>query len=272
VTDPIAALTDEARRRYARWDQTLWERLLDGPARRLAAALRVAGTPDAASQELLAGYLRLAAEGIGRGYLFPPEVGQGFMNEAFFHVIPEGLAALPEPQRGQALAECWNLAENLEHAPAWWRRMFLRLLGDGASLGSLHDLVERVEREALGEPPRRLGERPRLTWLDLAAEDRRFLPGKLHFVAPTVLCVHDRLADGPGATSSVGAWLAEPPALLGPMGCRESVAPASDRLDLVDEVAKRDPRAGDVLNAAANAWRAGFTLETSQFLVAVYPA
>ena len=35
---------------------------------------------------------------------------------------------------------------------------------------------------------------------------------------------------------------------------------------------KQDPRASDVLNAAANDWRAALTLETSQFLVGIYPA
>jgi hypothetical protein len=39
----------------------------------------------------------------------------------------------------------------------------------------------------------------------------------------------------------------------------------------VDDLAKRDPRARDALNSAANDWRAAITLETSQFLVAIYP-
>jgi hypothetical protein len=274
MSDLLAELEGEARRRYARWDNALWRRVLEGPARQLAAALRAAGTPEPATEALLDAYLRLAAEAIGLGYLFPPEVGEGFLNEAFFRAIPAGLAALPGERRAQALADCWNLGENLEHAPAWWRRMFLRLLGrDGASLASLRGLVERVEREALGEPAARLGERPRLVWIDLGAEDRRFLPGALHFVAPAVLCVHDRRGHAhAGATPSVGAWLADPPAVLGPMGCGEAPGPGSDRLDLVEEVAARDPRAGDALNSAANDWRAGLTLETSQFLLALYPA
>ena len=117
----------------------------------------------------------------------------------------------------QALADCWNLSENIEHAPGWWRRMFLRLLGDGSSPGQLSALVERASG-----------------W-------------------------------------TLGARLVDPPVVLGPMGCTAEVAATSDRLDLVDDLAKKDPRAGDALNSAANDWRAAITLETSQFLVAIYP-
>ena len=60
--------------------------------------------------------------------------------------------------------------------------------------------------------------------------------------------------------------------VLGAMGCREEPGPTSDRLDLVDDLVRKDPFAGDVRNSAANDWRAALTLETSQFLVGIYPA
>ncbi len=183
--------------------------MVGGPARELAEALRAAGTDDAAAQQLLESYLRLACEGIGLGYFFPPELGEGFFTHAFFRLIPAGLAALPREKRAQALADCWNLGENLEHAPPWWRRMFVRL-SDGASLGALQALVVRASRDALGEPSARLSGRTLHLLIDLGAEERQFLPGALHFVAPTVACVHDRheaavvaharrLAGGPAA-------------------------------------------------------------------------
>jgi hypothetical protein len=271
VANLVAELEQRARLRYVRWDPVLWGRLVDGPARELASSLRAAGAADASAQGLLESYLRLACEGIGLGYLFPPEVGESFLGEAFFRLIPRGLAAVAPEARTQALADCWNLGENLEHAPGWWRRMFLRLLGDGSSLGQLAAHVERASREALGEPNARLEGRARHLFVDLGAEDRRFLPGSLHFVAPTVACVHDRRGEGASAGWTLGAWLVDPPVVLGPMGCTAEVGASSDRLDLVDDLAKNDPRTTDVLNSAGNAWRAALTLETSQFLVALYP-
>jgi hypothetical protein len=274
VADLVAEIERLARGRHVRWDGALWGRIVEGPARALATSLRSSGSDAASADALLESYLRLAAEGIGLGHVFPPEVGESFLGEAVFRLIPAGLAAVPKERRAQALADCWNLGENLEHSPAWWRRMFLRLLGDGASIGELGALVDRASREALGEPATRLGGRTLHLFVDLGAEDRRFLPGTLHFVAPTVVCVHDRRADedeAPGR-GSLGAWLVDPPVLLGAMGCAAEPVASSDRLDLVDELAKKDPRTADALNSAANEWRAAMTLETSQFLVAIYPA
>jgi len=269
VADLIAELEERARSRYVRWDPQLWRRVLEGPARELAASLRAAGAVDDAAQLLVISYLRLACEGIGLGYLHPPELGEGFFTRAFFELVPRGLAKLPAEKRAAALADAWNLGENLEHAPAWWRRMFARL-ADDASLGSLPELVLRASRDALGEPGKRLGGRFLHLFVDLGAEERLFLPGTLHFVAPTVACVHGR--DEAGAGRTLGVWLVDPPLVLGAMGCDATPAASSDRLDLVDELAKLDPRTGEVLNSAANEWRAGLTLETSQLLVAVYPA
>jgi hypothetical protein len=263
--DLVGELEEAARRRFVRWDPALWRRVVEGPARSLALSLR----HDAGARPILESYLRLSCEGIGLGYLFPPEAGDGFFTHAFFRLIPEGLAAVAPERRAKALADCWNLGENLEHAPGWWRRMFVRLASEGVALDGLSALVDRASRRAFGAPEARLGARTAHVFVDLGAEDRLFLPGTLHFVAPTVACVHDRDA---GSGRSLGVWLVDPPVVLGSMACPEKPAATSDRLDLVDDLARRDPRADDVRNSAANDWRAALTLETSQLLVAVYPA
>jgi hypothetical protein len=266
VADLVAELEARARQRFVRWDPQLWQRVLEGPARTLAASLQQAGTDADAAQRTLESYLRLACEAIGLGYLFPPEVGEGFLNHAFFSLLPRGLAELPAGRQPQVLADCWNLGENLEHAPGWWRRMFVRLANDGASLGALRALVERAEREAFGTPQKKLGRGARHLFVDLGAEDRLFLPGTLHFVAPTVVCVHDRETQ-----RSQGVWIADPPVALGPMGCAEETRDSSDRLDLVEALAQKDPRTAEVRNSTANEWRAALSLETSQCVVALYP-
>jgi hypothetical protein len=270
VADLVAELEAEAARRFVRWDAGLWREVVEGPARALAESLRASRAPEVHARRVLEAYLRLACEGIGLGYLFPPRVGENVFTFAWLKLLPRSLSALPLQGQVQALADCWNLGENLEHAPVWLRRVFLRVLSREDGLGGLEALVARVAQEAAGTPASRLGPKPRIVWVDLGAEERSFLPGALHFVAPTVLCVHDRLSPGP-RTASLGVWLVDDPLVLGPMGCREAPGPSSDRLDLTDDLPRRDPRAFDALNCTANEWRAAATLETSQFLVALLP-
>jgi hypothetical protein len=274
-SDLVSELEDSARGRFVRWDGSLWRELCGGPARALAEALTAAGTPAGPGEAILTSYLRLASEGIGLGYLFPASAGaESFFTLAWTKLIPRSLASLPLERRAEVLAECWNLGENLESGPAWLKRIFLRIFSDRASLTDLASVVADVSRQALGEPERKLLRSARPHWVHLAAEDVRFLPGSLHFLAPTVVCVHDRHRTGGGGRdpATVGAWLSDPPLFLGSMGCREP--PPSDpglRLDVLEGLEKRDPRASDRHAMAANDWRAGVTLETSQFLVALLP-
>lgn len=265
-------LEAEARTRFVRFDARVWRELLDGPARELARALGP-NVPPQRAERLLESYLRLACEAIGHGYLFPESAGRNFFGLAFRRLIPRSLALLPAQRQGQALADCWNLGENLERGRPWLSRVALRFAAEIEGLGQLDALVARIA-QALAAPERRLDGRPRVEWVPLAEEDRRFLPGTLHFLAPSVVCVHDRQrgVEAGGDPVTVGVWLAEPPLLLGPMGCGETPQSTSDRIDLLEHVQRSDPRAADVLNAVANEWGAALTLETSQFLVALLPS
>jgi hypothetical protein len=261
-----AQLEADAKARYVRFDSQLWRELLDGPARELAQSLQ-ANVPSERAGRLLESYLRLACEAIGHGYLFRQNVGTNFFSLAWNRLIPRTLARLPAQKQAQALADCWNLGENLERESGPVKRIGQRLLGRIQDLDHLDEGVALIA-DALAEPAAKLdGRPPRIEWLDLAAEDRRFLPGALHFLAPTVVCVHDR-----SRPETIGAWLAETPVALGGMNCDEKPAISNDRLDLVELAQKTDGRATDALNCAANAWRAALTLETSQFLVALLPA
>ena len=274
MSDLVDAVEVEAQQRFVRWNAELWGELVAGPARELVAGLEAAKTPFQDGRALLESYLRLGAEGIGLGHLFPASAGENFLTLAWRHLIPRLLPSVPPSRRAQALADCWNLGENLQTSPAWLGRIFVRLAPSVSRLERLSELVTSVSEQALGEPARPLRESPRVEWIPLADEDRYFLPGALHFVAPTVVCVHDRArgADAGREAPTVGVWLGDSPIGLGAMGCRETPPASSDRLDLVESLARLDPRATDVLNASANAWRAAVTLETSQFLVGLLPS
>jgi hypothetical protein len=273
----VERLEAEARQRFARWDPALWRDVCDGPARTLAEGLRSAGATGHDGEALLESYLRLASEGIGLGYLYPASAGaQSFFTLAWTRLVPASLPSLPPERRAAVLADCWNLGENLESAPVWLRRIFLRVFAGREGLADLQAVVADVSSQALGEPGRRLQgpARVRIEWLYLAHEDPRFLPGPLHFLAPTVVCVHDRSRTGGDGrdAAAVGAWLGPEPLFLGAMGCDEAPAPDPGlRLDLLEELERRQPMAADWRAMAANEWRAAVTLETSQYLVALLP-
>jgi hypothetical protein len=265
-------LQKDAQARFVRWDAALWRDLLAGPAALLERTLSTAGADTSA---LVESYLRLASEGIGLGYLFPPTVGINFFTLAWTKLLPEGLALLPEPRRAEALAACWNLGENLESSPVWLRRIFLRLCQDGIDLGRLDVLVADVSRQALQPPSAKLEGAVQAAWLHLGAEDPRFLPGAAHFVAPTVACIHDRLRTAAGGrdAATMGVWLGETPLVLGPMGCSlEPPVPTPLPAGIANALARAEPNVREPFAGTANEWRAVVTLVTSQHAVAVRPA
>ncbi len=271
----VEELEANARGRFVRWHPPLWHEVLEGPARHLGEALKAAGVPQAEAEALLRTYLKLSAEGIGLGYLYPASAGRrNFFTLAWAELVPRMLAAVPAPQRGAVLAQLWNLGENLESAPPWVQRLFCRV---GQALPSLADIEAqlRVSAAAAMAPPERpLGSEARALWIDLSREDGRFLPGPLHFLAPTVVCVHDRhrgaVAGREAATQ--GVWLQDTPVLLGAMGCQETPPVERQGALALAEVERRDPRADEWFASTANDWRVAGTLITSQQLVVLVPA
>lgn len=280
VGDRIHAIEQEAAQRFVRWDPGVWRSVLAGPARVLSDLLVERAAAVEPAVQAVESYLRLVAHGIGLGYLVPAaELGAtNFFTLAFTELVPLLLPALPPEQWAGALAQCWNLGENLETAPQWLRRLFLRAATGLQSLTDLESLVARVSRAAFDAPARRFDADhggARVQWVHLGAEDWRFLPGAVHFVAPTVLCVHDRHRAGEDGRSAVtlGVHLSgESPEILGPMGCDATPARPGDASDLVLAQAQRsDPSITGVYGAARNEWRLAATLVTSQSVVALLP-
>ncbi len=267
LVDEVAALETRAPARVVRWDARLWRDVVDGPGAELARGLDGAGDGPAAAP-LLWSYLGLCCEAVGLGYLFPASSGrESFFTLAFGQLLPRLLPALPHARRAETLAAVWNLAENLETAPVWLARVFYRLASGWRTLEDLGAVVAEVERAALGEPQGRLDDAARVVWTRPASEDRRFLPGRMHFVAPAVLCVHDRLRPG----ISQGLWLASEPLLLGALGCGETPGPAPVVGTRWRKIASGDPRFDEPHTAVANAFRAAATLVTSQQVVVLLP-
>lgn len=270
----IDELEANARGRFVRWDPALWRELLEGPVPKLADALS-ANTAPAGAEELVRAYLRLGAEGIGLGYLYPATAGRkNFFTLAWTDLVPRLLADVPEPERAGVLAQLWNLGENLEAAPPWVQRIFYRV---GQDLFSLQDIEARLRATAaaaMEEPKQKLGQKCQPFFVHLAKEDSRFLPGPMHFLAPTVLCVHDRHrhATGGREAATQGLWLTDTPMLLGAMGCRETPPQTREQTPHLTWMTWNDPRVEHWLTSAVNDWRAAATMETSQFVVVLVPS
>jgi len=274
VADFLSELESRARRRFVRWDPSLWRAVCDGPAQQLSAALLATGGDEAQSRALAETYLQLACEGIGLGYLFPPSAGTENVFSLFWNrILPERLVRAPASLRAELLAQSWNLCENLEASPLWLRRIFHRALRDLPSLEKLPETAAHIEALAAEAPRKKLDAVRDLTWIHLGAEDKRFLPGAVHFLAPRVVCVHDRERSAAGGRDAVtfGVWLDSPPLLLGPMGCREEVAPVAIPDAHLEAAASLDARFTDVHDAALEPHAIAATLASSQFVVVLGP-
>jgi hypothetical protein len=268
-------LEARARERFVRWDGGLWMELVLGPATQLGEALASANAAPAAAEQALRTYLELAIEAVGLGYLYPRATGRdSFFTMAWWTLLPRDLARLPAERWAALLAACWNLGENLEAAPGWLRRLFTRrLLGGGFALDQLETVVAEITRDVLSPPPQRLEQAARQMWVALGEEDRHFLPGTLHFVAPTVVCVHDRLRAGsPGQPGeAMGVWLGDPPLVLGAMRCDEQPVLEAHLPTVAMLIMGGDARVTEGYAAIANEWRAVLVQTTSQFLLAALP-
>jgi hypothetical protein len=272
----VNELEANARGRFVRWDSALWNEFLWGPVPKLGQALAASGAHPAASEELLRGYLKLGAEAIGLGYLYPASAGrQNFFTLAWSDLLPRLLADAPVAERAGVLAQLWNLGENLESAPPWVQRIFCRV---AAGLTSLSDIEARLRETAAAamEPPKeKLGNKTQPFLVHMAAEDSRFLPGAVHFLAPTVLCVHDRHRQAVGGREAAtqGLWLTDgEPMRLGAMGCRETPEVTHEQTPALTWLTWNDPRVDDWFATAVNDWRAAGTLHTSQFVVVLVPS
>ncbi|MFP2903613.1 hypothetical protein ACLESD_00770 [Pyxidicoccus sp. 3LFB2] len=272
----VDELESNARGRFVRWDSALWRELLEGPGAKLGQALTASRGSPAKAEELLRGYLKLGAEAIGLGYLYPASAGRlNFFTLAWSDLLPRMLADVPESERAATLAQLWNLGENLESAPPWVQRIFCRVGTDLTSLTDIEARLRDTAAAAMEAPKAKLGNKTQPFLVHMASEDSRFLPGALHYLSPTVLCVHDRhrkaVAGREAATQ--GLWLTDDaPIRLGAMGCKETPEPTQEESRALTLLELNDPRVDEWFATAVNDWREAGTLHTSQFVLVLLPS
>lgn len=188
----------EGERRFSRWDKELFFDVLRGPGERLALSLR----GSAKAELLFESWLLLVTEAIGLGYLRPgflPSQGasgraaESLLELLLLDLIPEKINTIGVDARVALLAKAWNLGEGLFGEPPWLNAC------TAAAMASVRSLVD-LEGRLLVLLDTALAPRARSTFsgpfavrtMDLREVDAAFLPGRMHFGAPSLVCIHDR--------------------------------------------------------------------------------
>ncbi len=189
----------EGERRFSRWDGALFEAIVLGSGKRLAAGLDASES----SLVLFDAWLSLVVEAIGLGYVRPGVAGEGetsrkrapenLVELLFVDLLPDKLPTVSAESRIGLLAKSWNLGEGLFGEPPW---LNLCVASAMANVGTLVDLEGRLLRildSALAPRAKSAWKGPyAVRTVDLREVESAFLPGRVHFGAPTLVCVHDR--------------------------------------------------------------------------------
>jgi hypothetical protein len=282
----IEDIASRAEQKFSNWQPQTWQKVVEGPAAKLIASLEQTGRPAEQTRPVLKTYLKLAAEAVGLGYIYPADqTGRAnFFTRVWFELLPRELASLEPARQTEVLSACWNVGENLETRAPWLRAIFMDLVSsDGLSLASFERDVRRVNELILERPEVELGaDNHRLAWVHLGKDDPRFMPGQVEFLAPQVVVVYHRhtgLDDQPKAAKVV--WLGGSPAVLGAAGeaLRNRQKPGEAKPSETSPgdtwrwkaLSQEEPRLTSIHASARNRWRAVCTLETSQFLAVASP-
>lgn len=201
----------EGERRFSRWDGESFRAVVFGPGKRLAAAID--GSPDAA--QVFLGWLRLVMEAIGLGYIRPgivaPEDKLAFAPENLLELllldlIPGKLGTCAPTGRVALLAKAWNLGEGLLGEAPWLNVCAASAMANVGSLVDIEGRLLRVLDTALAPRTRSSFQGPyAVRTLDLRDVDGAFLPGRMHFAQPALVCVHDRKRPALSAGVLLGA-------------------------------------------------------------------
>lgn len=188
----------EGKRRFARWDGPLFRAIVFGPGKRLAGAID--GAPDAAP--IFLGWLKLVVEAVGLGYVRPGIVAsedklafapENLLELLLLDLLPGRLAACSPNGRVALLAKAWNLGEGLLSEAPWLNMVVAAAMANVASLMDMEGRLLRILDTALAPRARSSFQGPySVRTLDLRDVDGAFLPGRMHFAEPALVCIHDR--------------------------------------------------------------------------------
>jgi hypothetical protein len=188
----------EGERRFSRWDRDSFRAIVFGPGQRLAGSID--GSPDAAP--IFLGWLKLVVEAVGLGYVRPGIVTsadklafspENLLELLLLDLLPGKLGACPPQGRVALLAKAWNLGEGLLAEPPWLNLVVASAMANVGSLLDMEGRLLRILDTALAPRAKSMFQGPyAVRTLDLRDVDGAFLPGRMHFAEPALVCIHDR--------------------------------------------------------------------------------
>jgi hypothetical protein len=190
LTDIFMAAAHEGQRRYANWNDTLFDELCLGPATNLANSLEGA----AGTEDVVTAYLSLVREAIACEYV--TGANDTFFERCLVDLVPDQLALIAPDRRLPALARVWNLCEGLAGEPAWLDQYVRARADDIHNIARLDEFLIEALTPALSPAAPADWRAPyRVITLDTRSIDDDFVPGDMRLCAPRVVHITDTRRD-----------------------------------------------------------------------------
>jgi hypothetical protein len=191
----IRQVRDAARSRYARWDDRLFDALLEARLDHIWRALKT--RPPEHRLASARTYVDLVVAGIGEGVLHGAHGEPSSLLEAFIRdKIPYWFGESNPDRHGKIASLAWNIADGARAQAAWIDQYLLANLHEFENPMCLKEKAAELLRPVLEETPAARWSGPAtVTVIALNNTVADFLPGKLTVVTPRLVSIADRRRD-----------------------------------------------------------------------------
>ncbi len=191
----IRQVREAAQARYARWDDKLFDALLEDPLDHIWHALKT--RPPEHRLASVRTYIDLVAAGIGEGVMHGIHGEPSSLLEAFIRdKVPYWLGASNPDRHGRIAASAWNIAAGARAQAGWIDQYLLANLREFENPMRIKEKAAELLRPVLEETPAARWNGPgTVTVIALNNSAADFLPGKMTTVTPRLVCIADRRRD-----------------------------------------------------------------------------
>jgi hypothetical protein len=191
----IRQAREAARARYARWDDRIFDALLEDPLDHIWRALKT--RPPEHRLASARTYIDLVAAGIGEGVLHGIHGEPSSLLEAFIRdKVPYWFGESNPDRHGKIAATAWNIAAGGRAQAGWIDQYLLANLHEFVNPMRLKETTAELLRPVLEETPAAKWNGPgTVTVLTLNTSVADFLPGRMTTVTPRLVCIADRRRD-----------------------------------------------------------------------------